>query len=152
MQWLMGSPPELVGAKLECPAGGAVDEAARINFSFGDIRTGLVDLSWHALTRRTSTVLVGTAGRLEIDDNRIILIDPAGHTEDLSVADAPDDSYHPAWFVGVAEEFERALAKGADGPICRENQLEARSSLAIIKAARESSARGGSPIRLANTP
>jgi predicted dehydrogenase len=152
MQWLMGAVPESVAAHLDYPASSTVDEAAQINLSFGDGRTGAVELSWHAPMRRTSTVIVGSAGRLEIDDNRIILTDRAGRIEDLSVADAPDDSYHPAWFAGVTQEFETALAEGANGPICRGNQVEARSALAIIEAARESSARGGTPIKLANEP
>jgi predicted dehydrogenase len=152
MQWLIGAAPESVAAHLDYSAGSAVDEAAQISFNFGDGRTGAVELSWHAPMRRTSTMLVGSTGRLEIDDNRIILTDRAGRTEDLSVADAPDDSYHPAWFAGVAQEFESALVEGANGPICRGNQVEARSALAIIEAARESSARGGTPIKLANEP
>ena len=150
MQWLIGASPESVAAQLDCPAGGSVDEAARISISFGDGRIGEVELSWHAPMRRTSTMLVGTAGRLEIDDNRVLLTDRTGRAEDLSVSGAPDDSYHPAWFGGVAGEFERAFAEGANGPICRGNQVEARSALAIIEAARESSARRGAAIKLAN--
>ena len=54
-----------------------------------------------------------------------------------------DDSYHAAWFAGMARDFEEGLTQGNDSAIPRSNRVEARNCVAIIEAARISSFDGG---------
>ena len=88
---------------------------------------------------RTSALIYGERASLEIEGERVLLTDRAGKVEDLSVADIPDDSYHAAWFGGVADEFERAVAEGTNSQIAKRNLDEARVALMLIDAARKSS-------------
>jgi predicted dehydrogenase len=103
-------------------------------------------LSWRAAERRTSAKILGALGLMQIDGDRLILIKMDGSTEDLSVPDAEDDSYHPAWFGGVAEEFERAVATGPESSVAQRNLAEAETAVRMIEAARESAGKGGAEI------
>ena len=144
MRWLMGDAhPAAISARLEFPDGGDVDDLADARISFGDGRLARTHLSWRAPTRRTSAAIYGDRGCLEIEGDRVGLTTRDGATEDLSIADIADDSYHSAWFSGVAAEFECAIAAGPDSSTARGNQAEARDALALIEAARESSRRDG---------
>ncbi len=78
----------------------------------------------------------------------MLLTDRSGTTEDLSVADIADDSYHSAWFGGVAEEFEQAVTEGTDSPLAKRNRDEARVALMLIDAARKSSMSAGLEVHL----
>ncbi|MGC1397886.1 hypothetical protein, partial [Candidatus Binatus sp.] len=107
-----------------------------------------VHLSWRAPVRRTSALIYGERASLEIEGDRVLLTDRAGKVDDLSVADMADDSYHSAWFGGVAEEFEQAVTQGTDSPIAKRNVAEARVALMLMEAARKSSINGGVEIKL----
>ena len=87
-------------------------------------------------------------GGIEIEGDRVTLTDRKGAVEDLSVVDAADDSYHSAWFGAMAADFVGALAAGPDSPLVRENLAEARASLALIEAARESASHGGLAVKI----
>jgi Flp pilus assembly CpaE family ATPase len=78
------------------------------------------------------------------------LTDRSGKAENLSVADIPDDSYHSAWFGGVAQEFERAVSEGSNSSVAvaRRNLAEARVALALIDAARRSAINNGIEINI----
>jgi len=78
----------------------------------------------------------------------VLLTGRAGKAEDLSVADIPDDSYHSAWFAGVAQEFQQAVTEGTDSPVARRNIAEARAALMLVEAARKSSINHGVEINL----
>jgi predicted dehydrogenase len=147
MQWLLGgAAPRSVAARLGFPAGSDADDEAELEIEF-DGCAATSHLSWRAAERRTSARIVGARGRLEIEGDRVLLIGESGRATDLSIADAPDDSYHAAWFAGVATEFEAALAtRGAEG--ARRNRLEARNCIAIIEIARRSAAEGGMRIQI----
>ncbi len=93
-------------------------------------------------------MLYGDKAMLEIEGDRVILTERSGSIEDLTVPDAPDDSYHATWFGKVAEDFQRAITIGAGSPVAARNLLEARTALSLIVAARESSSKGGAPIWL----
>ena len=69
----------------------------------------------------------------------MFLTERSGKTEDLSIPDIADDSYHSAWFGGVAEEFEQAVTEGTDSPVARLNLAQARVALVLIESARKSS-------------
>lgn len=146
MRWLMGAEARTVAATLDSPRAGGAEDVADIRVDYGDGRTAEAHLSWRASERRTSARIDGEAGMIEIDDDRIRIVDGGGRVEERSIADQPDDSYHAAWFAGVAVEFVKAVA---EGPASRDVQLyltnldEARDALATIVDARQSAATGG---------
>jgi predicted dehydrogenase len=149
MQWLMGGlAPSSVAARLGVFPPGVVDEVADMAATFPNGALGYIHLSWRAPARRTSALLYGSEGMLEIEDSSVRMTSRSGRSEDLAVIEEPDNSYHPTWFAAVAEEFEAAIAQGPHGPIARQNQLEAAISLAMLNAAKASDAAGGSPISL----
>ncbi len=144
MHWLLGGEqPVSISAQLESSPGVEVDDVADVRIRFGSGACSRAHLSWRAPVRMTSALIYGERASLEIEGDRVTLADRSGKVEDLSVADIADDSYHAAWFAGVAEEFERAVAEGPNSPIALRNVAEARVSLALIDAARQSAARKG---------
>ena len=149
MNWLMGGEkPVSISARLESPAGVDVDDVADVRIRFASGAFSRAHLSWRAPVRRTSALIYGERASLEIEGDRVMLTDRAGKVEDLSVADIPDDSYHSAWFGGVAEEFERAVAEGTNSQTAKRNLDEARVALMLIDAARKSSISNGIEINL----
>jgi predicted dehydrogenase len=148
MQWLLGgAAPRSVTARLGFPTGSDADDDAELEIVF-DGCAATSHLSWRAAERRTSARIIGERGHLEIEGDRVLLVDNGGKASDLSVADAPDDSYHAAWFAGVAAEFEAVLAAGAASEGSRLNRKEARNCIAIIEAARRSAARDGKILQI----
>ncbi len=149
MNWLLGGEvPISVSARLESPPGMDVDDVADVRIRFPNGAIGRAHLSWRAPVRRTSALIYGERASLEIEGDRVLLTDRSGATEDLSVPDMVDDSYHSAWFGGVAEEFERAVTEGTNSPIAKVNLAEARVALMLIDAARKSSMSAGLEIHL----
>jgi predicted dehydrogenase len=149
MQWLLGdSTPRSVAARLGFPSGSDADDEAELEVAFdGCVATS--HLSWRAAERRTSARIVGERGRLEIEGDRVLLVDDRGEAQDLSIADAPDDSYHAAWFSHVAREFEEALEAGRAPEVARLNRFQARNCILIIEAARSSASGGGARLQIA---
>jgi predicted dehydrogenase len=149
MNWLLGGDaPVSISARLESPASADVDDVADLRIRFESGALSRVHLSWRAPVRRTSALIYGERASLEIEGDRVLLTDRAGKVDDLSVADMADDSYHSAWFGGVAEEFELAVTEGTDSPIAKRNVAEARVALMLMEAARKSSINGGVEIKL----
>ena len=149
MNWLMGGEkPVSISARLESPAGVDVDDVADVRIRFASGAFSRAHLSWRAPVRRTSALIYGERASLEIEGERVLLTDRAGKVEDLSVADIPDDSYHSAWFGGVADEFERAVTEGTNSQTAKRNLDEARVALMLIDAARKSSINNGIEINL----
>jgi predicted dehydrogenase len=149
MNWLLGGEkPVSISARLQSPDGVDVDDVADVRIRFGGGAFCRAHLSWRAPVRRTSALVYGDRASLEIEGERVTLTDRSGTVEDLSVADIADDSYHAAWFGAVAAEFEQAVAEGTDSPVALRNLAEARVSLALIDAARQSATRDGVEISL----
>ncbi|HVN29251.1 MAG TPA: Gfo/Idh/MocA family oxidoreductase [Candidatus Binataceae bacterium] len=138
-QWLMGASPHSVSAHLSYQGGSGLDDVADLKVTFPGDRIAEIHLSWRASERRTSTILEGEKGELEIDGNRVTLTDRSGTVEDLSVQDAPDDSYHSTWFGKMAAEFETAIAVGSSGV----NLEEVSTALQLLEASRKSSELNG---------
>jgi len=148
IHWLMGHrAPETVTARLGFLPNGTVDDVAEIGIDFGDGRFGHTHLSWRAPVRRTSAVLYGDDAMLEIEGDRVVLTPRSGKAEDLSVPDAPDDSYHSAWFGNLAREFEGAISS-AGSRAAADNLAEARAALALTIGGRRSQISDGTSIRL----
>lgn len=143
LRWLMGgATPIAVSSHLGFQSGSTVDDLADLRVEFPSGRIAYAHLSWQSPVRRTSALIYGEHAMLEIEGDRVILTDRSGKSEDHSVTDMRDDSYHSAWFGGTAAEFERAIGEGADGPTVVENQAEVRSALALMEGARRSQADG----------
>lgn len=145
MHWLMGEAPASVSAFIGRQQANQVDDFADLRVVFTGERIARVHLSWRSPIRRTYTALHGDSAVLEIEGDRLVLTDRSGAAEDLSVHDAPDDSYHSAWFSGMAQEFERAIPEGYKGPISSRNLDEARAALGMVLGARQSANSGGLP-------
>jgi predicted dehydrogenase len=149
LQWLMGGlAPSSIAARLGVFPPGVVDEVADITATFPSGALGYIHLSWRAATRRTSALLYGSEGMVEIEDSSVRLTSRSGTIKDLPVIEEPDNSYHPAWFAALAQEFEAAISQGPNGAIARQNLREAATALAMLNAAKASEAAGGSPISL----
>ncbi len=141
MRWLMGEAPIEVSAYLGSPIGKAIDDIADVRVRFPHDRIAYCHLSWRAPARRTSAILHGEHGILLLEGEQARLTDRSGGTRDLLTVDAPDDSYHAAWFAGVAGEFEAAVTH-RDESLAIVNLAEARAALALIAGARQSSRTG----------
>lgn len=149
MQWLMGGQvPRTVEANLTTNRDG-VEEVAELGVTFAAGQSARANLSWRAASRRTSAKVVGETGTIDIESEAVVLTDSSGQVETFVVDDIPDDSYHSAWFSGMAGEFERAVSQGPESPIARSNLDEARYALAIITAARRSAKNGGAGTEIA---
>ncbi len=149
MYWLLGGdPPVSVSARLESPAGANVDDVADVRIRFGNGAVCRAHLSWRAPVRRTSALIYGEHASIEIEGDRVTCTDRSGKAEDLSIADMADDSYHSAWFGGVAEEFEGAVSEGTNSPASKRNLAQARVALMLIQAARQSSINSGIEINI----
>ncbi|HVN91683.1 MAG TPA: Gfo/Idh/MocA family oxidoreductase [Candidatus Binataceae bacterium] len=135
---LGGAEPVAAAARLSSAPGSIVDEVADVRVDFANGAVAYSHLSWRAPLRRTTAMIYGSDAMLEIDKNRLTLTARNGAVEDHSVEDANDDSYHPTWFGGMAQEFEQAIREGFDGPTMRRNLAEASGTLAIIDWARSS--------------
>jgi predicted dehydrogenase len=131
-----------ISAELGYPPNSTVDDVADLHLVLDSGETVNVHLSWRAPVRRTSAVIYGDQGLLEIEGDKLSLTCRDGSKEDHSVADAPDDSYHRTWFVGVIADFLHAIEEGSDGPrVCR-NHDEVRFALAATATAIASSKEG----------
>ncbi len=143
MQWLMGgTAPVAISAHLGSQPGATVEDFADLRVEFPEGLISNAQLSWCSPVRRTSAIIYGADAMLEIEGDRILLTSRSGISEDHSVNDVPDDSYHSAWFAGMAADFERAIEEGIDGPTVLENQAEVRVALALTEGARRSAADG----------
>lgn len=148
-RWLMGgATPIAISAYFDFQSGPTVgdlhgpEDLADLRIEFHGGRLAHVHLSWRSPVRRTSALIYGARAMLEIEGDRVVLTDRSGKSEDHSLTDMPDDSYHSAWFAGMAAEFERAIGEGADGPTVAQNHAEVRSALALTEGARRSAADG----------
>ena len=106
--------------------------------------------SWSALTvrflspvRRTTAVIVGTAGLLEIEGDKILLTERPGGSADCSVTDILDDSYHAPWFMAAAADYERVLNQGPHADLAQVNLHEAATALTLTLAAQRSATQDG---------
>lgn len=149
MRWLMGGlDPVAVSALIGTVSDNKVDDLADITTLFAGGRIASAHLSWRSPVRRTRAMLYGSEAAIEMEDGRVILTVRSGASEDLSPAPEPDDSYHSAWFAGMAADFERAVQQGPASSVAVENLAETRAVLSMLIGARESHQRGGYRVKL----
>lgn len=150
MQWLMGGEaPVWISAHLGHRDGADLEDLADLRLMFAGERIARAHLSWRAPVRKTYTALCGDKAMVEIEGERVTLTERAGAVVRLPVSDAPEDSYHPTWFAGVADELERAIGRTEQGANALGNLDEAQTAIKLIMAARESSLAGGLQVRIA---
>ena len=143
-QWLMGGDQPLTVSNYQrFDADMGVDDFADLRIEFPGARIVNVLLTWGAPVRRTTAVIVGTAGLLEIEGNKVLLSAMSGKSADYSVTDDPEDSYHAPWFMAAAADYEQALNQGPHAELARVNRNEAATALALTIAARQSAAQDG---------
>ena len=148
MRWLMGGvDPISVSARVAGDSNG-VEDLADIRVGFPGGRIASSHLSWRAPIRLTRAMLYGTQAALELNGDRVVLTARFGAPSDISVPPEADDSYHSAWFAGVAAEFEQAVREGPQSAVAVGNLAEARAALALLVAGRESGASDGMLVKL----
>ena len=141
-RWV-GARPEAVSARLETRRHHrfAVEDTATVRLHFKGAVADIV-LTWAADTRENQARVIGTAGRIEIEDDTLIIA--AGGHEERRRCPPPlsDGSAHPDWFTAVADEFIGRVRDGAARG-SSENLDEAAVCIAVEQGARESSRAGG---------
>ncbi|MCI0547947.1 MAG: Gfo/Idh/MocA family oxidoreductase [Candidatus Rokubacteria bacterium] len=138
--WLRAA-PTAIAATLETRrhTAFAVEDTARVRLAFPDATADIL-LTWAADTRETRARITGTAGRIELADDTLMLDGPDGERRWSCPPGLSDGSAHPEWFHAVAGEFVAAIRGEADGGA---NLREARLCAALEARARESSRRRG---------
>jgi predicted dehydrogenase len=147
VQWLMGGEePLAISSYLRFAPKGNVDEFADLRIEFPGGRLVDVLLTWCAPVRRTTTIIAGSTGLIEMEGEKILLTEQGGRSTQSFISDTPDDSYHAPWFEAVAADYEKALTEGPRCELARVNLREATMALTLTEAARRSAAEGGCAI------
>jgi len=141
-RWV-GARPEAVSARLETRRHHrfAVEDTATVRLHFPEAVADIV-LTWAADRRENQARVIGTAGRIEIEGDTLVVA--AGGREERRPCPPPlsDGSAHPDWFTAVADEFI-ARVRGRAGRDAGSNLDEAAICIAVECGARESSRAGG---------
>jgi predicted dehydrogenase len=150
-RWV-GARPEAVSARLETRRHHRfpVEDTATVRLHF-PVAVADVFLTWAAETRENRARVIGTAGRIEIEDDTLVLV-AGGREERRACPPLSSGSQHPDWFAPVADEFvARVLERdrGAGAPDRSDVLDEAAVCIAVDCGARESSRRGGERLPLA---
>jgi predicted dehydrogenase len=149
MRWLIGGlDPAAIASFMSASEDAPVEDIADLRVIFPGNRIASAHLSWRSPVRRTRAMLYGSEAALEIDGDRAMLTVRSGKSEDLSPTPEADDSYHSAWFAGMAADFERAVREGVESATAAENLAEAHAALALTLGAQESSQQGGVQVKL----
>jgi len=147
--WLMGGDEPLsVSCYLRFDPDRGIDDFADLRIEFPGGRMVNVLLMWGAPVRRTTAVIVGTAGLLEIEGDKILLTERRGRSADCSVTDSLEDSYHEPWFKAAAADYEQVLNQGPSAELAQVNLHEVATALTLTVAARRSAAQAGCAVAL----
>jgi len=150
-RWV-GEAPVAVSARLETRRHHrfAVEDTATVRLHFERAVADVV-LTWAADSRENRAWVIGTEGRIDIEDDTLV-VTAAGREERRPCPPAlSDGSQHPDWFTAVAEEFLARL-EARDDRASSPNLEEAAVCVAIECLARESSRRGGERLALLGLP
>jgi predicted dehydrogenase len=150
-RWV-GARPEAVSARLETRRHHrfAVEDTATVRLHFPEAVADIV-LTWAADTRENHARVIGTSGRIEIEDDTLIVT--AGGREERRRCPPPlsDGSAHPDWFTAVVDEFVGRVRDTAPDQSSA-NIDEVAVCIAVECGARESSRAGGERRGLAVGP
>jgi predicted dehydrogenase len=100
-------------------------------------------LTWSAEKRANHIEVEGDRGRIEVVDDVVVLKSSKDEKRWSCPPPLWQGSHHRDWFVGVAEDFQRAIIRGGRG-----NLDEALLCARLIDLAQRSSAAGGARIPL----
>ena len=79
MQWLFGGDtPSGISASLSAPTSGGSEDLADLRVTFASGRLARAHLSWRGPARRTSAIIYGELGMLEIEGDRVSFTDRWG--------------------------------------------------------------------------
>lgn len=149
VQRWVGAAPTAVRARLETRRHHRfpVEDTATVRLRFPHAGAEIL-LTWAADERRNWARVTGTAGRIEIEDDTLVLSADGGERRWPCPPALSNGSQHPDWFAAVTDEFvARVTGAAADGT----NLAEATVCVAVEAAARESSQRGGEEVVLPGT-
>ena len=141
-----GEAPTAVSARLETRRHTAwpVEDTATVAVTFPSA-TAEIFLTWAAGRRDNTAELIGTEGRIEINDETIVLFRD-GHEQRWSCPPPlSSGSVHPDWFDPVVGQF---LGEVTGTTPRNGNLAEATYCLVLESVARESSRRGGQSMRI----
>ena len=146
-RWV-GAAPVAVSARLETRRHHrfAVEDTATVNLHFPGAAAEIV-LTWAADSRENHAAVVGSAGRIAIEDDTLVVTTPRGEERHACPPPLSTGSQHPDWFGAVAQEFLGRIDGGGD-PAAGGNLAEAAMCVAIECGARESSRRHGARLPL----
>jgi predicted dehydrogenase len=105
MIFLARRDPQAITATVTSAGGFGVEDSAECEIDFKD-SVARIRLRWGGEERRTSGLVKGTLGSVEIDDDRLVVSagdQPAGETRFSPPLSA--SSYHPEWFPSLLEDF-----------------------------------------------
>lgn len=141
--WL-GREPRSVTARLtnRRAESARAEDTAEVSIELEGGGTAELFLTWSAGERANRARVSGTAGELALDGGRLVLERP-GAREERSVPSLAEGSHHPDWFGGVVRGF---LGEVRDPARRGRNLAEASRCVAVIEAARASSARDGAAV------
>jgi predicted dehydrogenase len=139
-RWV-GAAPVAVSARLETRRHHRfpVEDTATLSLHFPDAEAR-IELTWAADARRNEARVIGTAGRIEIEDDALVIVE-GGRRERRALPALSNGSQHPDWFAPVANEFLARVRERAPG--WHRNLEEAAVCIAVECGARESSRHGG---------
>jgi predicted dehydrogenase len=145
IQRWVGAWPTAVSARLETRrhTRWPVEDTATVTLHYPGA-TAEVLLTWAADERRNWAAIEGSAGRIELRDDAVVLARD-GEEQEWACPPLSGGSHHPDWFGAVAEEFLSEVAGTA--PAGR-NLAEATLCATVDHLARESSRRGGATLPL----
>jgi predicted dehydrogenase len=146
-RWV-GEAPVAVSAQLETRRHHrfAVEDTATVRLHF-PAAEALIVLTWAADTRENHAAVVGSQGRIAVEDDTLVVTTPQGEERRAWPPALSTGSQHPDWFGAVAQEF-LARIHGGGSPAASGNLDEAAICLAIECGARESSRRDGARLPL----
>jgi predicted dehydrogenase len=149
-RWV-GEAPVAVSGRLETRRHHrfAVEDTATVRLHFPAAEAAIV-LTWAADTRENHAAVVGSDGRITIEDDTLVVTTSQGEERRACPPPLSTGSQHPDWFGAVAREFLARIDEGGD-PAASGNLDEAATCVAIECGARESSRRGGARLPLPGT-
>lgn len=139
--WMGGAPQE-ISAELgrSAPGDPRIEDTAELVLGFAGGQAEIY-LTWTGPGRANDAQIVGSEGRIRLDDNRVLL-EPAASGEARREWTFPSGltagSHHPDWFAGVAQAFVSAVRSGKGAEVG--NLAEAELCARLIERARHSAA------------
>lgn len=120
----------------------AIEDTATVTLD-GEAGSGNIYLTWSADERANRIEVEGDRGRIKVVDDVVVLTSGQGERRWSCPPPLSQGSHHRDWFVGVAEDFQRAAAGGGS-----DNLDEALLCARLIDLAQRSNAAGGARITL----